>query len=327
MSAGAVTNPAPGAAPLGSALRAGTDGGGWDRKSSASLGERLIELALAGCSVTSIVVTIGIVAVLLFETLDFFSEVSIGQFLGDTVWTPLFADSQHFGIWPLICGTLLTSGIAMAVALPLGLLAAIYLSEYAAPRTRKIVKPALEILAGVPTIVYGYFALTIITPVLKTFVPDLAGFNALSPGIIMGIMIIPMISSLSEDAIYAVPNSVREASYGLGASKVPTIFRVIVPSAWSGIAAAMTLAVSRAIGETMIVAIAAGQQASLSIDPREPTETMTAYIVNISKGDTPAGTLEYNTIFAVGTTLFLMTLAMNLISYRLSRKLRKQSRA
>ena len=318
---------ASGAAPL-DALRAGTDGGGsWVRRSSASIGERLIELGLAGCSMLSIFITIGIVAVLLYEGLDFFAKVPLSKFLGDTTWTPLFKDAQHFGIWPLVCGTLLTSAIAMAVALPFGLLAAIYLSEYAERRTRAWIKPALELLAGVPTIVYGYFALTIVTPALQALIPELAGFNALSPGIVMGIMIIPMISSLSEDAIYAVPDAVREAAFGLGASKLPTIFRVIVPSAWSGIAAAMTLAVSRAIGETMIVAIAAGQQASLSIDPREPTETMTAYIVNISKGDTPTGTLEYNTIFAVGTMLFLMTLAMNLVSYQLSRRLRKQSRA
>jgi len=309
----------------GTPVRSGSTG--WWQRTSASLGERLIELGLAGCSVLSIFVTIAIVVVLLYEGVEFFREVPLRDFFGDTLWTPLFPDSRHFGIWPLVCGTLLTSGVAMAVALPFGLLAAIYLSEYAAPKTRRMLKPALELLAGVPTIVYGYFALTIVTPILKLFVPDLAGFNALSPGIVMGIMIIPMISSLSEDAIYAVPDSIREAAFGLGASKLPTIFRVIVPSAWSGIAAAMTLAVSRAIGETMIVAIAAGQQATLSIDPREPTETMTAYIVNISKGDTPTGTLEYKTIFAVGIMLFIMTLAMNLVSYRLSRKLRKQARA
>lgn len=294
---------------------------------ASGIGERLIELALAACSVVSIVVTVGIVLVLLFEALDFFRVVSLADFFGDTEWTPLFADNRHFGIWPLVTGTLVTSAIAMAVALPFGLLAAIYLSEYAAPRTRRTLKPALELLAGVPTIVYGYFALTVVTPFLQGFLPGLAGGNMLSPGIVMGIMIIPMVSSLSEDAIYAVPDSLREASYGLGAGKLPTILRVIVPSAWSGIAASMTLAVSRAIGETMIVAIAAGNQANFTFDAREPAETMTAYIVNISKGDTPTGTLEYKTIFAVGLMLFLMTLAMNLVSYRLSRKLRAQSRA
>jgi phosphate transport system permease protein len=296
-------------------------------KRASGIGERIIEWALAGCGAVSIVVTFGIVLVLLFEALAFFREVSLADFFGDTEWTPLFRDNQHFGIWPLVMGTLVTSAIAMAVALPFGLLAAIYLSEYAAPRTRKVLKPALELLAGVPTIVYGYFALTVVTPALQGFIPGLSGGNMLSPGIVMGIMIIPMVSSLSEDSIYAVPNAIREAALGLGAGKLPTILRVVVPSAWSGIAAAMTLAVSRAIGETMIVAIAAGNQANFSADPREPAETMTAYIVNISKGDTPNGTLEYRTIFAVGLMLFVMTLVMNLISYRMSRKLRAQSRA
>src|SRR5690606_23611666 len=200
---------------------------------------------------------------------------------------------------PLVAGTLLTSAIAIAVALPFGLLAAIYLSELASPRARRILKPTLELLAGVPTIVYGTFALVFVTPLLQRVVPDLAGFNALSPGIVMGFMIMPMISSLAEDALYAVPGSLREASYALGSSKLPTIFRVVLPSATSGIAAAVTLAISRAIGETMVVTIAAGQQPNLTLDPRVPIETMTAYIVSISKGDTPTGTLEYQTIFAV----------------------------
>lgn len=292
-------------------------------RSATPLSERLIEVGLLVCGVLSIFVTLGIMGVLVVETVEFFREVSLAQFFLDTEWAPLFA-SKHFGIWPLVCGTVLTSAIAMAVALPLGLLAAIYLSEFAAPRTRKIIKPALELLAGVPTIVYGYFALTVLTPVLQGFIPNLAGFNALSPGIIMGIMIVPMISSLGEDAIYSVPVSLREAAYGLGAGRIQTIFRVVVPTAWSGIAAAFTLAISRAIGETMIVAVAAGQQPRLGLDPREPIETMTAYIVNIAGGDVPNGTLEYRTIFAVGSTLFLMTLVMNLLSYRLSRKLRQR---
>jgi len=297
------------------------------RQRASGLGERVIELSLAACSLVSIVVTVGIVVVLLLQAIDFFKVVPISEFLGDTEWTPLFTDNRHFGVWPLVMGTLVTSAIAMTVALPFGLMAAIYLSEYAAPRTRRLVKPALELLAGVPTIVYGYFALTVLTPLLQGFIPGLAGGNMLSAGIIMGIMIVPMVSSLSEDAIYAVPDAVREASYGLGAGRLTTILRVIVPSAWSGIAASMTLAVSRAIGETMIVAIAAGNQANFSADPRAPAQTMTAYIVDISKGETPTGTLEYNTIFAVGILLFVMTLAMNLISYRLSRKLRAQTRA
>jgi phosphate transport system permease protein len=290
-------------------------------KSATPPSERLIEVGLFACGVLSIFVTLGIMGVLVFETFEFFREVSLAQFFLDIEWAPLFVN-KHFGIWPLVCGTVLTSAIAMAVALPLGLLAAIYLSELAHPRTRKIIKPALELLAGVPTIVYGYFALTVLTPVLQGVIPDLAGFNALSPGIIMGIMIIPMISSLGEDAIYSVPVSLREAAYGLGAGRIQTIFRVVVPSAWSGIAAAFTLAISRAIGETMIVTVAAGQQPRLGLDPREPIETMTAYIVNVAGGDVPSGTLEYRTIFAVGSMLFLMTLAMNLISYRLSRRLR-----
>lgn len=291
---------------------------------SSSLGERAIEIGLLACGALSIVVTLGILFVLAFETWEFFSEVSIVEFFTSTRWAPLFAE-KHFGIWPLVSGTLVTSAIAIAVALPFGLMAAIYLSEYASPRARRWLKPTLELLAGVPTIVYGYFALTVVTPFLQGFVPGLSGFNLLSPGLVMGIMILPMISSLGEDAIYAVPNSLREASYGLGASKLPTILRVIVPSAWSGIAAALTLAVSRAIGETMIVAVAAGQQARMAVDPRSPAETMTAYIVNVAKGDTPTGTLEYRTIFAVGSMLFVMTLVMNLLSYRMSRRLRQQT--
>jgi phosphate transport system permease protein len=291
------------------------------RKVAAPLRERVVEAGLLACGALSIFVTGGILFVLVFETYEFFSEVTLIEFLGDTEWTPLFAD-KHFGIWPLVGGTLLTSAIAVAVALPFGLMAAIYLSEYASPRQRKIFKPTLELLAGVPTIVYGYFALVFMTPILQGVVPDLAGFNALAPGIIMGIMIIPMISSLSEDAIYAVPNSLREGSLALGATKLSTILRVTVPAALSGIAAAVTLAISRAIGETMIVTIAAGQRPTLTLDPRVPIETMTAYIVSVSKGDTPTGTLEYRTIFAVGSMLFLMTFVMNMVSFRLTRRIR-----
>jgi phosphate transport system permease protein len=283
--------------------------------------ERLIEIALFFCGALSVLVTVGILGVLAFETLEFFSDVSLAEFLGDTRWTPLFVD-KHFGIWPLVGGTLLTSAIAILVALPFGLLAAIYLSEFASVRARKIIKPTLELLAGVPTIVYGYFALVFVTPLLQKVVPDLAGFNALSPGIVMGFMIIPLISSLSEDALYAVPVGLREAGYALGSSKLPTIFRVVIPSATSGIVAAVTLAISRAIGETMVVTIAAGQQPNWTLDPRVPIETMTAYIISISKGDTPTGTLEFRTIFAVGSMLFVMTLVMNLISHRMARRLR-----
>jgi phosphate transport system permease protein len=296
--------------------------GGRPRR-SAALPERAIEAALLGCGVISIAVTAGILGVLLFETIEFFAEVSLADFFGDTRWTPLFAD-KHFGIWPLITGTLLTSAIAIAVALPFGLLAAIYLAEFANPRTRRILKPTLEVLAGIPTIVYGYFALVFLTPILQLVVPGLSGFNALSPGIIMGIMIIPMISSLSEDALYAIPDSLREGAYALGAGKLPTIFRVVLPAARSGIIAALVLAISRAIGETMIVTIAAGQQPNFTLDPRVPIETMTAFIISISKGDTPTGTLEFRTIFAVGSMLFLMTFAMNILGHRMARKLRYQ---
>jgi len=299
--------------------------GSWTRQRSSSIGERAVELGLAGCSLVSIFVTIGIVVVLVHEAGVFFADVPLGDFFGGTTWTPQF-DPAHYGVWPLVAGTLLTSGIAMLVALPFGLLAAIYLSEYAAPRTRRMLKPALELLAGIPTIVYGFFALTVVTPALKNVFPELGIFNALSPGIVMGVMIIPMISSLSEDAIYAVPDSLREAAYGLGSGKLPAIIRVIVPSAWSGIAASITLAISRAIGETMILAIAAGQSTEMRLDPREQTETMTGYIVRIAKGDVPTGTVSYNSIFAVGLLLFTMTLVMNVISYRLSRKLRARNR-
>ena len=284
-------------------------------------GERLIELFLMFCAGTSIITTAGILAVLASEAINFFSEVPLTDFFGDTEWTPLFAD-KHFGIWPLVSGTVLTASIAIAVAVPFGLLAAIYLSEFASSRTRSLTKPALEVLAGVPTIVYGYFALVVVTPILQGVIPSLSGFNALAPGIVMGIMIIPMISSLSEDALHAVPMSLREASWGLGASRLSTVFRVVLPAATSGIMASVILAVSRAIGETMIVAIAAGQQPRLTLDPTVPVETMTAYIVQVSMGDTPTGTVEYRTIFAVGITLFVMTFVMNVVSQRFSRRYR-----
>ena len=292
---------------------------------AAPLRERLIELFLLACGALSIFITAGIILVLVFETFAFFSEASLAEFFLDTKWTPLFVD-KHFGIWPLVAGTLLTSAIAISVALPFGLMAAIYLSEFASHRVRAIVKPALELLAGVPTIVYGYVALVFLTPILQRAVPGLAGFNALSPGIVMGIMIMPMISSLSEDALHAVSKGLREGAYALGASKLPTIFRVVLPSALSGIAAAITLAVSRAIGETMIVTIAAGQRPNLTLDPRVPIETMTAFMVSIGKGDTPTGTLEYRTIFAVGSMLFILTFAMNLFAYRMAKKLRRGTR-
>ncbi|HEX6209405.1 MAG TPA: phosphate ABC transporter permease subunit PstC [Methylomirabilota bacterium] len=275
--------------------------------------EFLIERALAACAYLSVGTTIGIIAVLAFETAAFFGEVSPVEFLTGTEWTPLFASPQ-FGVLPLVMGTALVSLIAMAVALPLGLMSAIYLSEYAPANVRRTVKPVLEVLAGIPTVVYGYFALLFVTPVLQHVVPGLAGFNALGPGIVMGIMILPLVSSLSEDAMHGVPNGLREGAYALGATRMQTAITVVVPSAFSGITAAFILAVSRAIGETMIVTIAAGQQPRATFDPRVPIETMTAYIVQVSLGDTPAGTLEYRTIFAVGMLLFLSTFGLNLVS-------------
>lgn len=284
------------------------------RKQGRRLVETVIRYLLLACGLVSILTTIGIVAVLLFESFQFFREVSIIEFLTDTQWTPLFTD-KHFGIWPLVAGTFLTSAIALAVALPLGLLSAIYLSEYASPQVRSVLKPILEILAGIPTVVYGYFALLFVTPLLQKIIPNLAGFNAISPGIVMGVMILPMVSSLSEDALHAVPRALRDAAYALGATKFEVSTQIVVPAALSGIAASFILAISRAVGETMIVAIAAGQRPVLTLDPRGPIQTMTAYIVQVSLGDTPAGSLAFKTIFAVGFTLFLITLVLNVISH------------
>jgi len=285
--------------------------------------EAAIEWALFLCALLSIGTTAGIIAVLAVETFNFLREVPITDFLFGTEWTPLFA-TPRFGVLPLVIGTLLVSSIAMIVALPMGLLSAIYLSEYAVPRTRRAIKPVLEVLAGVPTVVYGYFALLFVTPLLQRFIPDLAGFNALGPGIVMGIMILPLVSSLSEDAMQGVPRGLREGSYALGATKMQTSLKVVVPAAFSGITAAFILAVSRAIGETMIVAIAAGQQPRLTLSPLVPIETMTAYIVQVSMGDTPQGTLEYRTIFAVGTLLFLGTFVLNLVSAWLRERYREE---
>lgn len=285
--------------------------------------EWVIEKALFLCAALSVFTTAGIVVVLAVETLGFLREVSLVEFLTGTEWTPLFAN-RRFGVLPLVAGTVMVSAIAMVVALPMGLLSAIYLSEYAPTQVRRVVKPVLEILAGVPTVVYGYFALMFVTPVLQQFIPGLAGFNALSPGIVMGIMILPLVSSLSEDAMRAVPQGLREGAYALGATRMQTALSVVVPAAFSGITAASILAVSRAIGETMIVAIAAGQQPRLTASPLVPIETMTAYIVQVSLGDTPQGTLEYRTIFAVGMLLFLMTFTLNLASTWLRERFREE---
>ena len=291
--------------------------------SSRRLHESVIERLLLLCAVLSVLTTAGIIIVLAIETIGFLREVSIVEFLTGTEWTPLFANAR-FGVLPLVVGTVLVSSIAMLVALPMGLLSAIYLSEYAPAQVRRVVKPILEVLAGVPTVVYGYFALMFVTPLLQQFIPGLAGFNALSPGIVMGIMILPLVSSLSEDAMRAVPQGLREGAYALGATRMQTSLSVVVPAAFSGITAACILAVSRAVGETMIVAIAAGQQPRLTGNPLVPIETMTAYIVQVSLGDTPQGTLEYRTIFAVGMLLFLMTFTLNLASTWLRERFREE---
>ena len=277
------------------------------------LREAVIQRLLLACALISVFTTIGIVIILVVQAAGFFSKVSILEFFTGTQWTPLF-QPQHFGVLPLVGGTLLTAGIAILVAIPIGLAAAVYLSEYAQDRVRRIVKPFLEILAGIPTVVYGYFALTFLTPLLQNIFPDMIVFNALSAGLVMGIMIIPMVSSLSEDAMVAVPRSLRDAGYGLGATRYEVATRVVMPAAVSGIVAACILALSRAVGETMIVVIAAGSTPKLTLNPLESIQTMTAYIVQISLGETPHGTVEYYTIFAVGLLLFFMTLLMNLFS-------------
>ena len=285
--------------------------------------EFIIEWGLFLSALLSIGTTIGIILVLTIETVGFLRQVPIVEFLTGSEWTPLFS-MPRFGVLPLVAGTTLVSLIAMVVALPMGLLSAIYLSEYASDGVRRVLKPVLELLAGVPTVVYGYFALLFVTPLLQRFIPALSGFNALSPGIVMGLMILPLVSSLAEDAMRGVPRGLREGSYALGATKMQTSLRVVVPAAFSGITAAFILAVSRAIGETMIVAIAAGQQPRLTFDPKVPVETMTAYIVQISLGDTPQGTLEYRTIFAVGMLLFIGTFALNLVSAWLRERFREE---
>lgn len=285
--------------------------------------EFVIEKSLLSSALITIAVTVGIILVLAIEAVNFFKEVSIFDFFTDTQWTPLFTE-KHYGILPLLTGTLLTSFIAISVALPIGLSISIYLSEYAPRSFRKTIKPLLELLAAVPTVVYGFFALVVVTPFLQQFIPNLSGFNSLSAGIVMGIMIIPFVSSLSEDALYAVPKALREASYGMGATRLQTAFKVVVPAASSGIIVSIILAISRAIGETMIVAIAAGQQPRLTLDPTVPVETITAFIVQVSLGDVQHGSLEYRTIFAAGITLFVFTFLLNTLSFQIRKKFRQK---
>jgi len=285
--------------------------------------ERLIQAFLFLCGILSIFTTAGIISVLIGETIEFFQVVPLSAFLTETEWTPLFT-IKHFGILPLLSGTLLVALGAMLIALPVGLLSAIYLSEYAPDRMRRIIKPILEILAGIPTVVYGYFALLFITPILQSIIPITEVFNAASASIAIGIMIIPLVSSLSEDAMTAVPRSLREAGYAMGATKFEVATQIVVPAALSGIIAASILAISRAIGETMIVAIAAGQQPVMTLNPFHAIETMTAYIVQVSLGDTPQTSFEFKTIFAVGMTLFVITFVLNLISNWVMRRFREE---
>jgi phosphate transport system permease protein len=291
-------------------------------RNAQKLRERMIEVLLLIAAASSIFVTLAIVFVLVYESLGFFLAIPITDFLFGTTWSPLFADPKY-GILPLLGGTLLSTAVALLFVGPIGLATAIYLSEFASDRVRETVKPILEILSGVPTVVYGFFALLFVTPLLQTFVPGLPGFNILSAGIVIGIMIIPYVASLSEDALRAVPQNLRDGSLALGATRLETAFKVVLPAATSGVAAAFILGMSRAVGETMIVAIAAGQQPNLTFDPREPAATITAYIVQVALGDLPHGSIAYQTIFAAGLMLLLITLVFNVIGFWLRQKFRE----
>ena len=270
----------------------------------------------------SIFITAAIVFILIYESIPFFKEISLQQFFLDKQWTPLFSDA-HYGILSLVCGTFLTTAIALLLAIPLGTIVAIYLSEFASDVLRETLKPLLELLSAVPTVVYGYFALLFVTPLLQIIIPFLSGLNVLSAGLTMGIMIIPYVSSLSEDAMHAVPMSLREGSYAMGATHFQTALKVVIPAAFSGLTSSYILAISRAIGETMVVAIAAGMQPNFTLNPLEPAQTLTAYIVQVSLGDLPHGTLGYQTIFVCGLTLFVMTLCFNIMSHYVRRKFRE----
>ncbi|WP_425517666.1 phosphate ABC transporter permease subunit PstC [Paenibacillus oenotherae] len=293
------------------------------RNEKSHLLDKIVPILLFLCAALSILTTIGIVFTLITETFQFFQKVSIMDYLFGTKWSPLI-DPKSFGVLPLLSGTFMITIIACIVAIPLGLASAIYLSEYAHKRVRKIIKPILEVLAGVPTIVYGYFALSLITPLIRGIFPDTGVFNALSAGIVVGIMIIPMVCSLSEDAMSAVPRSLRDGAYALGATRFEVALKIVVPAALSGIVASAVLAFSRAIGETMIVTVAAGATPKLTADPLESIQTMTAYIVQVSMGDTPHGSIEYGTIFAVGMTLFIITFLLNILAQYVARRFREE---
>lgn len=284
--------------------------------------ERVIEFILMLAALSAVATTVSIVAILLFESLSFFEHVSIIEFFTDTQWTPLF-ENPHYGILPLISGTLTTSAIALSVAIPIGTVGAIYLSEFASHKVREIVKPILELLVGVPTVVFGYFALLFVTPMLQKIFPELPGFNMLGPGLVMGIMIIPYISSVAEDAMRAVPMSMREGSYAMGATRFQTAIRVVTPAAISGIIAAYILGISRAVGETMVVAVAAGQQPTFTFNPMEGAATITTYIVQVAMGDLPHGSIGYQSIFAAGLVLMVMTLIFNICGHIVRKKYRE----
>ena len=284
--------------------------------------DRFAAVLLCVAAMSSVAITCGIVAVLVFESIPFFAHVGLGTFLTDTEWIPLFANPR-FGILPLVAGTLVTTVIALAVAMPVGTVIAIYLSEFAPHRLREILKPVLELLSAVPTVVYGYFALLFVTPLLQKVIPDLPTFNMLGAGIVMGIMIIPYVSSLSEDAMRGVPRLLREGAYAMGANKILTALKVVYPAALSGIGSSYVLGISRAVGETMIVAIAAGQMPNLTCNPTEQGATITAFIVQVSQGDLPHGTIGYQSIFAAGVVLFAMTLVFNIAGYRLRKRFRE----
>ncbi len=284
--------------------------------------ERVIEFILMLAALSAVVTTFAILGVLIFESFSFFKTVSIVNFFTDTQWTPLFEDA-HYGIMPLVAGTLTTSAIALSVAIPIGTIGAIYLSEFASHKAREIIKPILELLVGVPTVVFGYFALLFVTPMLQKIFPDLPGFNMLSPGIVIGVMIIPYISSVAEDAMRAVPMSMREGSYAMGATRFQTAVKVVTPAAISGIIAAYILAISRAVGETMVVAVAAGQQPTLTFNPMESAATITAYIVQVALGDLPHGSIGYQSIFAAGLVLMVMTLLFNIIGHMARKRFRE----
>ncbi len=309
-------------AALSKVSTAGSDAGRLSRRRSRQIRERAIELLLLSAALVAVATTLGIVFILLKESLVFFKSVPIGDFLTDTQWTPLFSD-PHFGIGVLLSGTLTSSAIALALAIPLGTVLALYLSEFASSRVREIAKPILELLAGIPTIVFGYFALFFVTPMIKTIIPGLPGFNLLSAGLVMGVMIVPYISSIAEDAMRAVPMSLREGAYAMGATRLQTALTVVVPAAFSGLAAAYILAISRAVGETMIVAVAAGNQPNLTFNPTDQAATITAYIVQVAKGDLPHGSVGYQTIFAAGLTLFILTFVFNLLGYWLRKRFRE----